>query len=69
MVDKVNELRPGVVMAFAGLAADGRVLVSFAREFVARYRMTYDQEASLHEVALAMAGKYQAVAEMKVVIG
>lgn len=58
MIDKVSELRPGVFMAFAGLAADGRVLVHQARDFVGRFRMDHAEDASIQDIALAIAGTY-----------
>ncbi len=59
-LDKIFMIDEHIITSFAGLAADGRVLVDYARTAALRYRFTYDEPAPVEFVARAVSDLKQA---------
>ncbi len=50
-LEKIFVVDDHIMTSFAGLAADGRVLVDVAREMALRYRFTYDEPPTVEYIA------------------
>ncbi len=59
-IEKIFQIDDHIAASFAGLAADGRILIDFARLTAIRYRFTYDEPPDVEYIVRAISDVKQA---------